>query len=98
MRCVLSAESAILVYFHSVRMILLLLSKEIVTLFALGTSQSDFGTLCSHGYSPPKNIISYRLIGVVHAVKTPTPVFSQALRRIKVTHCFVFTHSSTLSE
>ena len=55
-RCVLLAESAILVNFHSVRMILLLLSKEIVTLFALGTSQSDFGTLCSHGYSPPKSV------------------------------------------
>ncbi len=45
MRCVLLAESAILVYFHSVRMVLLLLCQEIVTLFALGTSQSDFGTL-----------------------------------------------------
>ena len=45
MRCVLSAESAILVDFHSVRMVLLLLGQEVVALFALGTSQSDFGTL-----------------------------------------------------
>ncbi len=45
MRCVLSAESAVLVNFHSVRMSLLFLGQEIVTLFALGTSQSDFGTL-----------------------------------------------------
>ena len=50
----LLAETAVLVDFHSVRMKLLLLCQKIVTLFALGTCQSDFGTLCSHGYSPPK--------------------------------------------
>ena len=57
MRCVLLAEPAILVYFHPLRVELLLLCKEIVTTLALCTCKNDFGALCSHGYSPPKSFI-----------------------------------------
>ena len=66
MRCVLLAESAILVHFHPLRMKLLLLCQEIVTLLALCTCKNDFGALCSHGYSPPKSFID---IVSVHGIK-----------------------------
>jgi len=40
--CVLSAESAVLLHFETVRIVLLVLHGVVVSLLALGASQSDF--------------------------------------------------------
>ena len=45
MRCVLLAESAVLVKFHSLGMELFFLCQEIVTLLAFRAGKNDFGAL-----------------------------------------------------
>ena len=53
----LSAESAILTDFHPVGMVLLFLGSIVVTLLALGTSQSNF---CTHFATSTYSFIGLR--------------------------------------
>ena len=50
MHCMLSAEAAILLGFHSLGMVLLFFGHVVITLFALGAGQSDSDT---HVSFPP---------------------------------------------
>ena len=79
----LSAESAVLVHFQSVRTILLVLGGVVISLFAFRARQGNFGLHCFHlvhpnsktGFPQKTAVLPFTQIKPLHRGKSNLPYF-----------------------